>query len=274
MTPDDPIRGFSGDLGKFVTSPGFPFGASELLDGLRTALSRRVGHPLTTEHLARIMGRAVSTTHFWFATYRHPHLLGFVALLEFLAPSERTAFLASFCRTLPTLDDPRFVGAPGDLLLLRNLLRHRQGLTVITGPDDGERTFVLTAIGHSYCQLFAHRRFPGGIDLHLPRRFVPVPAVKYLSETTGTNQVRKLTLDVWPKIATSKASLLLFNRVWSQVPAVRADLLRSARLKHVVLADEVAPDLQTIKGGATPLLHVVVSACSEVADGIRIVCRR
>jgi hypothetical protein len=274
MKPDHPSRRLTEDLVTFVTSPGFPFDARNLLDDLRTALSRRMGHPLTTEHLARIMGQAVSTTHFWFGTYRHPHLLGFMALLELLPPAERQTFLASFCRTLPTLDDPRFVGTPGDLLLLLKLLRHRQGLTVITGPDDGERTCLLTAIGHSYCQSFAHRQWPTGIDLHFPTRFVPVPAVRYLAETTATDQVRKLTLEVWPKIVTSKASLLLFNRVWSKVPAVRADLLRSTRFKHVVLADEIMPDLQTLQDDVSRLLHVDVSSCTEVPNAIRIVCRR
>jgi hypothetical protein len=259
----------------FVSSPGLPFHAQELLGELRTRLSRKMGHRLTTEQIARLIGQPVSTTHFWLTSYKHPHLLGFLALLEYLSPGERETFLGAFCRILPTLGDPRILGAPRDLALLLKLVRQREGLTVITGAGDRERTFVLTAIGHSYCPLFVNRRYPAGIDLHSPTRFVPVPAVKYLAETASLTRTRELILDAWPKVLTSEASLLLFNRLWSRIPVIRADLLRLARRKHVVLADDARDLVETARGSNSALCHTFeVSPSREISGGIHIVCHR
>jgi hypothetical protein len=42
---------------------------------------------------------------------------------------------------------------------------------------------------------------------------------------------------MWPRVLTSGAPRLFFNRVWSSVPEVREDLLRCAGFKHVVIAE-------------------------------------
>ena len=55
--------------------------------------------------------------------------------------------------------------------------------------------------------------------------------------------VRRLTQRIWPRVLTSGAPRLFFNRVWSSVPEVREDLLRCAGFKHIVIAEEGSSDV-------------------------------
>jgi len=55
------------------------------------------------------------------------------------------------------------------------------------------------------------------------------------AKTTG--MPARLTQRMWPRVLTSGAPRLFFNRVWSSVPEVREDLLRCAGFKHVVIAE-------------------------------------
>jgi hypothetical protein len=55
--------------------------------------------------------------------------------------------------------------------------------------------------------------------------------------------VRRLTQRIWPRVLTSGAPRLFFNRVWSSVPEVREDLLRCAGFKHIVIAEEGPSDV-------------------------------
>ena len=58
-----------------------------------------------------------------------------------------------------------------------------------------------------------------------------------------TEMPARLTQRMWPRVLTSGAPRLFFNRVWSSVPEVREDLLRCAGFKHVVIAEEGPSDV-------------------------------
>jgi len=235
------------DPKNFIVPPAYPFTARQLFGQLRSRLAdEHQNHP-SFERLARMIGRPTSTTHHWFGMYDHPHVIGFMALLERLSSASRLAFIEMHCRVLPTLADPRLAHSPEQDFRFADLLNQAAGLTAVTGGTDYSRTFLLTALGHSFRRCDGRQKPPAGIDVHQPRLFVPVTSLTYIDDSLALHRIRELTLKVWPRIMTSNARLLLFNRVWSLVPEVREDLLRCAQRKNVVIAEERAVG----RGGAT-----------------------
>jgi len=252
----------------FIPPPAYPFAAGHLFADLRIRIARERGQPIGLKELGEMMGSPKSTTYYWYAVYRHPHVLALMALIERLSPAERCSFLKTHCRAYPTLSHPRLAQAQSKL---KRLLEQKAGMTILTGGMDRERTFVLTALGNSWGGIGGARRSPAGIDIHRPIEFVPVTSVRYIDESLDRSRVRELVLSVWPRIMTAAAPVLLFNRVWSQVPDVRRDLLRRADLKHVILAEDVVPSLAVLrKYITTPIQVLTVSQAKRTADGIQV----
>jgi hypothetical protein len=259
-----------GEDAKFVRLPGFPFEAQGLLGELRNRLEMENGRAMGFEELGEIMGNPKSTAHYWFSAYRHPHLIGFMALLEQLSPEARNRFMDAHCRVFPTTSHPMLVGATEQL---NSLLGNNTGISVITGSSERNRLLVLTALGHSFRRRSKSRVSVTGIDVHRPTHFVPVPGIRYINDKLTLNQIRKVVLSVWPKLLTTTAQLVLLNGIWSAVPKVWDDLVRIAALKHVVLAEE--PDLassiqERMKHLETRILRV--SSSGQGRKSIRINC--
>src|ERR1039458_9723299 len=57
---------------------------------------------------------------------------------------------------------------------------------------------------------------------------------------------------------------VVFNGVWSAVPEVRDDLLRCARFKHVIIADQGTPDVRYLKAKASTPIHVLTLSASTL----------
>jgi len=106
----------------FMTAPGYPFSARDIFGDLRSRLAVEHRRPMSFERLAKMLGRSKSTTYNWFDIFHHPHVLGFLCLLERLPPAERQSFIEAHCRAYPTLDDPRLAHAPGKTAKLLELL--------------------------------------------------------------------------------------------------------------------------------------------------------
>jgi hypothetical protein len=258
-----------------IAAPGCPFTASALFGDLRSRLAKEHRRPMSYERLARIMGQSTSTTHHWFGLFHHPHVLGFLSLLERLSPAQRHSFISAHCRNYATFDDPRLAHAPGKTGKLIELLNLKAGLTIVTGGTDSSRTFVFTALGHAATRAGGKLLSGAGIDLHLPTRFVPVESLVYIDEALGPNHVRQLIQRIWPRVLTSAAPQLFFNGVWSAVPEVRDDLLRCARFKHVIIAEQGMPDVRHLKAKVSTPIHVLtLSASKLVPEGILVACRR
>jgi hypothetical protein len=97
----------------------------------------------------------------------------------------------------------------------------------------------------------------------------------YINGGLGSDHARRLTHKIWPRVLTSGAPRLFFNRVWSTVPNVRDDLLRCAGFKHVVIAEEGALDVGDLKTRVSTRIHVLtLSASKSVPEGILVNCRR
>ena len=85
----------------------------------------------------------------------------------------------------------------------------------------------------------------------------------------------RLIQRIWPRVLTSAAPQLFFNGVWSAVPEVRDDLLRCARFKHVIIAEQGMPDVRHLKAKVSTPIHVLtLSASKLVPEGILVACRR
>ncbi|HUD46084.1 MAG TPA: hypothetical protein VMR33_04600, partial [Candidatus Baltobacteraceae bacterium] len=119
-----------------MTAPSYPFSARDIFGDLRSRLAAEHRRPLSFERLAKMLGRSKSTTYNWFDIFHHPHVLGFLCLLERLPPTERHSFIEAHCRAYPTLDDPHLAHAPGKTGKLLELLNQKGGLTLITGGTD------------------------------------------------------------------------------------------------------------------------------------------
>ena len=196
-------------------------------------------------------------------------MLGFLCLLERLPPTERQSFIEqAHCRVYPTLDDPRLAHAPGKTGQLLELLNQKARLTIITGGTDFSRTFVFTALAHAASR--ADGKFPtaAGINLHRSHLFVPVESLIYINGDLGPDHARRLTAQrIWPRVLTSGAPRLFFNRVWSSAPEVGEDLLRCTGFKHVVIAEEGALDVGDLKTRVSTPIHVLTLSASKSVPG-------
>jgi hypothetical protein len=259
----------------FMTAPGYPFSARDIFGDLRSRLAAEHRRPMSFKRLAKMLGRSKSTTYNWFDIFHHPHVLGFLCLLERLPPAERHSFIEAHCRAYPTLDDPRLAQAPGKAAKLLELLNQKAGLTIITGGTDFSRAFVFTALANAASRADGKLPAAAGIDLHRSNLFVPVESLVYIAEDLGPDHARRLTQKIWPRVLTSGAPRLFFNRVWSSVPEVREDLLRCAGFKHVVIAEEGPSDVGDLKTRVSTPIHVLtLSTAQSVPKGILVNCRR
>jgi hypothetical protein len=218
-----------------------------------------------------MMGRSKSTTHFWFSEYHHPQIVGMMTLLEQLSSNERRSFFESNCRILPTLSDARLTGATGEL---EELLKQEQGITIVTGSTASARSFVLKAFGHSWSRMRQQRALVTGIDIHLPRHYVPVIGVRHIDETQPTKLIHELISSVWPRIQTSTAKLALFNELLGEFPEAINDLIRMAETKHVVLAEQSpAAKYDLARKTAIKVQVLTLARNKQIDGGIHVNCQ-
>ncbi len=238
-------------------APAFPFSGPELFQDLRRRLASSLGEPMTYNRLARILGRSLSTAFSWCEFFSHPHVLGFVSLVERLSPAERGEFWAQRLRVTPALGQSSLSCSQAKIAQLHALLSKTAGITLIVGATDLVRSYLFSALGHRYCRLGGTQQPPAGIDLHRPVSFVPVESLLYIDHTIGVKEQRQLVATNLPRILTKRSALLLFNGVWSAAPEFRPHLLKCARQKHVILADEILPDLMALRRQLTTPIHVL-----------------
>jgi hypothetical protein len=171
----------------------------------------------------------------------HTHLIAFLSLVERLPDRKRLQLLSEYCRELPTLDNARLAHDALAVSNLESLLRKSNGLTLIRGGTDFQRTFLLTAMGHSFPRIGGPGATVHGLDLHEPRKWVPLEDMVYFKEPLRHARLKELIDAVWPEIQSSKAPLLLLNSIWSLVPHLHNDILNMARSQHVVVSDAKPP---------------------------------
>ncbi len=248
-----------------IQPPAFPLAGNKLLERAGAAVGASRGYPLRNVELARLMGRSESTTSFWLGVYPHPHLVAYFCLLEQLSPTERHRVVDDACRDLPTLDHPRLRHNPITVTALKTLLSQPSGLTLITGGTAHQRTFLLTAFGHSFRRADRLHRGPVGIDLHQPDWFVPVESLTYISATKHPPAELVHTVGaVWSTLRSSASPLVLLNDVWAAAPRLHNELLTLAVTRHVISADQDVLSGRDLALDRVQPIHVLaVSAARE-----------
>lgn len=228
---------------KPIGPPAYPRHARELFADLRLQIESELQRGLSFQRLGAMIGQPRSTTHYWFEVYDHPHVIAFVALLEWLSPCRRQEFIEKHCRVLPSLSDPRLARFQPQVRELLLSTKQRTGLTILTGGTEGLRTFLVTAFCHTLEPRSRRQRQIAGIDVHLPDDIVPASSLFYFDSNLRPRVLRDAIGTVWRRVQTSSAHFLVFNGVWGRVPHIRPDLLALSRPKHVVLAEEMSPTL-------------------------------
>lgn len=247
-----------------IQTPAFPVAGNKIFERLGAAVGASRGYSLSNMEFARLMGRPESTASSWFGAYSQPHLVSFFCLLEQLTPQERHRFLDELCRDLPLADHPRLRHDPVTVARLKNLLGKRSGITVIAGGTDSQRTFLLHALGHTFCRVDRLHRVAVGLDLHEPSWFVPVESLIYLKNPYHSGQILETIRALWPMIRDSKRPLVLLNGIWSAAHELRKGIMDLAERKHVIVSDhEVRLPPESRPGGAQSVHVLQVSAARE-----------
>ena len=259
-----------GAASEIVHPPAFPIPGNKIFEGCGAAVSATRGYALDNRDFARIMGRSKSTTSHWFGVFSQPHLVAFFCLLEQLPPPDRHRVIDGFCRQLPLFDHPRLRHNPVVATTIKTLLTQATGLSLLVNGTPEQRTFLINALGHTFCRIDLRHRTATGIDLYQPDWFVPVETMLYLKGLTDAAHLRGLVRRFWPEIMRTKAPLVLLNGIWSNVPELRGDILSLAARKHVVVADQQISVPRTALQSEHPLHALSVSAARQNADWIAV----
>lgn len=221
-----------------IIPPAFPTPGYVVFHKLRTLLAARAQKPSVTLHrLMRMLGLPLGTCYGWFSTDDLPHVQALLCLMERMPEEDWRNALRPFLRDFPNLQHRRLTHNPETVRTLENLLSARLGLTLIRGGTYEDRTFVLTALGHSFSQLDKLHRLPAGMDVHTPKTFVPIESVTYFKESLPPQRLHDLLYKTWHRIQRSDAPLFLFNGVLSLGGVLSSEISRLARRRHIVVTD-------------------------------------
>jgi hypothetical protein len=220
-----------------IQHPAYPYRADQILEKLRGVLQNHLRRRMTFDQLGRLSAQPLTTAHYRWIQSLGPRLIVLMSLLEQLPASDRDAFMSSFCRPLPSLQHPRLAHSLENTSALLDALRQPNGLTVLRGGSEFERTFVLTAIGHDFARFDPQHRLVAGLDLHRPIDVVPIQTLIYL-DILDEGEMRASVGRIWPDFENSRSPLILLNRVWSKIPEMRPRIADWARHRHVVVAEK------------------------------------
>ena len=157
-----------------------PNRVQSMMRATKSALDTQHKRTICFAELGRYSGQSASVAFDKMHRPDQPQVEALLSWLERLPITIRNQIINSACRCFPTLEDPRISHDPTQLSELKALLRLTSGMTIIQGANAGHRTFLITAIAHSY---EIHRQKPDsvcGIDSHEPDWFVPLSNVVYL----------------------------------------------------------------------------------------------
>lgn len=261
---------FPQSASEIIHPPAFPTPGNSIFERIGTAVSASRGYTLENIDFARLIGRSESTTSHWFGVSSQPHVVSCFCLLEQLPAVDRHRVVDSLCRDLPLFDHPRLRHDPVTNATLKNLLVQNAGLTVIVGGSREQRTFLINALGHTFCRIDPRHRQATGLDLHEPNWFVPVETVLYLKGSADPQHASAPVRRVWKDIIASEKPLVLLNGIWSAWPELRDDILLLAARKHVIIADQRIAISRADFSAEHPFHTLSVSAARENSTWIAV----
>lgn len=262
-----PISPFASEI---LTAPAYPQNGHELLEELRLRSNWAEGHDLEMDRLGALLGVSRSTLSNWCGHYENLAVQLVFGMLERLTKQERDAFLERRCRVHLTLEHPALAHEPTVIEHLRFLLREASGLTVIAGRSESARSFVLSALGHSYPRQDPRHRPVAGISCMPCGKFVLVEGVHYLRAGLSPARMRHHVEELWSPTSSADTSMILLDGVWSLAPGRQAAILALARSRHVVLADQFKPG-ELANRENLPIHHLLVAGA--VGESLRVEVR-
>lgn len=189
-------------------------------------------------------GTPENTIRGWFASQGNPTAGFLLSLLERTPEKARLEIVHEFCRVFPALDHPRLAGDRTIVSRLVTLLGQPRGFTYIQGGNEEARTFVITALAHSFWSLTKAPRRVMGLDAHSPDWFVPVPGVVYLNNLLRRDELVRAVEAAWPSLRDGEGPLLAFNELWSALPDLQGKISELAERCHVLVADGSSIDVR------------------------------
>jgi hypothetical protein len=137
------------------------------------------------------------------------------------------------CPCFPSLEHPYIVRNRQIAAALADLLPQTSGVTFVLSESDYLRSFVASALVHSFAAQTPNRIVASGFDIHSPNWFVPVCGVIYL--------------DVWKRLDSLEAAfrghrlqtapLILLNGLYSSLQSVRSEAQQLSATSHIIIAD-------------------------------------
>lgn len=227
-----------GQPGSADSAPYDPDRVRPLMRAIKGELEALQGREIPYEELAAYAGQARSSVFDKLQRTEQPQVEALFRWIERLPESVRIRLINSACRCYPTLDSPRLIHDPAQVSYLKTLLRQANGLTVVQGGNEGLRTFLVTALGHTCTMLEPERRRVCGIDAHEPDWFVPVEDVMYLHNMLDPVRLRESVRKAWPIIAEMRSRLTILNGVWLAVRELGEEMNQLALRRHLLMADE------------------------------------
>lgn len=239
---------------------GRPFTGREILQRLRCALARERGYRMTLQRLGIILGKSTSTAGYWFNVFESPQVAAIFTLLERLSEEGRQRFMRSICRTLPTVLHSGLSHSPKLVADLLETLTRQRGITVFLGGNETSRSYLITALGHTFPQMNPHWHAAAGIDLYPCEHFVPVESLFLIRRETNRDRLRAAIQTAWSEIEKSSSPVVLLHGMWSNAPELHEDILRLSRTRHIIIAEARGPELVLLaKKGVAQLQAFAIS---------------
>jgi hypothetical protein len=211
---------------------------SRMLRSIQPWLQGQRARVATFAEIEKWTGVPENTVRGWFAGHGNPAAEFLISLLERIPPDVQKGILDEFCRVYPTLQHPRLSSDRTVLSRLTTLLSQPRGFTYIQGGSDEARTFLITALGHSFLALTQPPRRALGVDVHAFDWFVPVPGVGYLENLLQPDELRRAVQSAWPQLRNGDSPLVIINGLWSAIPEFQDKIRALVDRCHVLVADE------------------------------------
>ena len=242
---------------------------TRLLRRAQDCLHSADGATPTYAELEEWTGVAERTIKDWCSNRGRPTAEFVLQLLERVPEKQREQVLASAYRVFPTLEHSRLKCDQTIISRLKTMICQRSGLVFIQGGNDESRTFLLTAMGHTFLGLTARPHELVGLDAHEPDWFVPLPGMRYLHNLFQPVELLRVAKESWPKVPVGGSQLVLLNAMSILMGDFQEQIkILSARCP-VIIADAAQVKSSVLKHASRgPVDIVTVSQHPENGKGI------
>ena len=238
--------------------------SARMLRRIQPWLQSQRSRVATFAEMEKWTGVPENTIRGWFAGQGNPAAEFVVALLERTPAKVRSEIIDEFCRDYPTLDHPRLSGDRAILSRLKTLIGQPRGFTFIQAQNEEVRTFLISALAHSFWTLVMPPRRVLGLDVHAADWFVPVPGVNYLNNILPPDELRRAARPVWPSVRNGETPLVIFNGLWSALPELQEKICAFAERCHVLVTDESRFDVERRAGRFPARMTLIAVGPSEI----------